>query len=45
MTRPGQPPEAAFETLTGKRVDELLIQGSIEGREMLDLAINIACRH
>ena len=39
MTRPGQPPEAAFETLTGKRVDELLIQGSIEGREMLDLAI------
>ena len=39
MTRPGQPPEAAFETLTGKRVDGLLIQGSIEGREMLDLAI------
>src|SRR5579862_468362 len=39
MTRPGQPPEAAFEILTGKRVDGLLIQGSIEGREMLDLAI------
>jgi putative tryptophan/tyrosine transport system substrate-binding protein len=39
MTRPGQPSEAAFETLTGKRVDGLLIQGSIEGREMLDLAI------
>jgi putative ABC transport system substrate-binding protein len=39
MTRPGQPLEAAFETLTGKRVDGLLIQGSIAGKEMLDLAI------
>jgi putative ABC transport system substrate-binding protein len=39
MTRPGQPPEAAFEALTGKRVDGLLIQGSIARKEMLDLAI------
>jgi ABC-type uncharacterized transport system substrate-binding protein len=39
MTRPGQPPEAAFETLTSKRVDGLLIQGSIEDRKMFDLAI------
>ncbi len=39
MTRPGQPLEAAFETLTHKRVDGLLIQGSIAGKEMLDLAI------
>ena len=39
MTRPEQPLEAAFETLTGKRVDGLLIQGSIARREMLDLAI------
>jgi len=39
MTRPEQPLEAAFETLTGKRVDGLLIQGSIARREILDLAI------
>jgi putative ABC transport system substrate-binding protein len=39
ITQPGQPLEAAFETLTGKRVDGLLIQGSIAHKEMLDLAI------
>jgi putative tryptophan/tyrosine transport system substrate-binding protein len=39
MTRPGQPLETAFETLTGKGVDGLLIQGSIASTEMLDLAI------
>jgi putative ABC transport system substrate-binding protein len=39
MTRPGQPLEAAFEILSGKRVDGLLIQGSIAHKEMLDLAI------
>jgi putative tryptophan/tyrosine transport system substrate-binding protein len=39
LTRPGQPVEAAFETLTGKRVDGLIIQGSIVRKEMLDLAI------
>jgi putative ABC transport system substrate-binding protein len=39
ITRPGQPLEAAFETLSGKRVDGLLIQGSIASKEMLDLAI------
>jgi putative ABC transport system substrate-binding protein len=39
IARPGQPLEAAFETLTGKRVDGLLIQGSIARKEMLDLAI------
>ena len=39
MIRPEQPLEAAFETLTGKRVDGLLIQGSIARKEMLDLAI------
>jgi putative ABC transport system substrate-binding protein len=39
LTRPGQPVEAAFETLTGKRVDGLVIQGSILRKEMLDLAI------
>jgi putative tryptophan/tyrosine transport system substrate-binding protein len=39
MTRPGQPLEGAFETLTGNRVDGLLIQGSIARKEMLDLAI------
>jgi putative ABC transport system substrate-binding protein len=39
ITRPGQPLEPVFETLTGKRVDGLLIQGSIARKEMLDLAI------
>ena len=39
MTRPGEPLESAFETLTGKRVDGLLIQGSIARKEILDLAI------
>jgi putative ABC transport system substrate-binding protein len=37
--RPGQPLEPVFEALTGKRVDGLLIQGSIARKEMLDLAI------
>jgi putative tryptophan/tyrosine transport system substrate-binding protein len=39
MMLPGQPLEAAFEILTAKRVDGLLIQGSIASKEMLDLAI------
>ena len=39
ITRPGQTLEPVFETLTGKRVDVLLIQGSIAQKEMLDLAI------
>src|SRR5665213_4135424 len=39
ITRSGQPLEPVFETLTGKRVDGLLIQGSIARKEMLDLAI------
>jgi putative ABC transport system substrate-binding protein len=39
ITQPGQPLEPVFETLTGKRVDGLLIQGSIARKEMLDLAI------
>ena len=39
ITRPGQPLEPIFETLTGKRVDSLLIQGRIARKEMLDLAI------
>ena len=39
LTRPGQPLEPIFVTLTGKRLDGLLIQGSIARKEMLDLAI------
>jgi ABC-type uncharacterized transport system substrate-binding protein len=39
MIRPGQPPEAPFDTLIGERVDGLLIQGSIARKELLDLAI------
>jgi ABC-type uncharacterized transport system substrate-binding protein len=39
ITRPGEPLEPIFENLTGKRIDALLIQGSIARKEMLDLAI------
>jgi hypothetical protein len=39
IARPGEPLEPIFENLTGKRVDALLIQGSIARKEMLDLAI------
>jgi putative ABC transport system substrate-binding protein len=39
IVRPGQPLEPVFENLTGKRVDALLIQGSIARKEMFDLAI------
>ncbi len=39
MTRPGLPIEAAFETLAAKGASGLLIQGSIAGKDMLDLAI------
>ena len=39
ILRPGQPLEPVFETMTGRRVDGLLIQGSIARKEMLDLAI------
>jgi putative ABC transport system substrate-binding protein len=39
FVRPGQPLEPIFENLTGKRVDALLIQGSIARKEMFDLAI------
>ncbi len=39
IARPGEPLNPIFENLTGKRVDALLIQGSIARKEMLDLAI------
>jgi putative ABC transport system substrate-binding protein len=39
IVRPSQPLESVFETLTGKRVHGLLIQGSIARKDMLDLAI------
>jgi putative ABC transport system substrate-binding protein len=39
MTRPGEPLEPPFKTLTDKGVDGLLIQGSIARKELLDLAI------
>jgi len=39
ITRPGQALGPIFVTLTGKRLDGLLIQGSISRKEMLDLAI------
>jgi putative tryptophan/tyrosine transport system substrate-binding protein len=38
LTQPGQPLEPAFESLSGKRVDALIIQGSTS-KDVLDLAI------
>ena len=37
--QPGEPLNPIFENLTGKRVDALLIQGSIARKEIPDLAI------
>jgi putative ABC transport system substrate-binding protein len=39
VARPGEPLEPIFADLSGKRVDALLIQGSIARKEMLDLAL------
>ena len=39
IVRPGQPLDPVFDTLTGKRVHGLLIQGSIARKDMLELAI------
>ena len=39
IAQPGEPLNPIFENLTGKRVDALLIQGSIARKEMPDLAI------
>jgi len=39
MTRPGQALEPVFDAMAGKRVDGLLIQGSIARKDMLELAI------
>jgi putative ABC transport system substrate-binding protein len=41
ISPPGQPLEPIFVALTGKRLDGLLIQGSIASKEMLDLAIKL----
>jgi putative ABC transport system substrate-binding protein len=38
LTRPGQPLDAVFETLAGKQVDGLLLQGSTR-KDVLELAI------
>jgi putative ABC transport system substrate-binding protein len=39
VTRPSQPLEGVYQTLIGKRVHGLLIQGSIARKDMLELAI------
>jgi putative ABC transport system substrate-binding protein len=38
MVRPELPLDAVFKSLTDKRVDGLLVQGSIAGKEMLNMA-------
>ena len=42
ISQPGEALNPIFENLTGKRVDALLIQGSIARKEMPDLRFNIA---
>jgi putative ABC transport system substrate-binding protein len=39
MTRPAAPLEAAFETMTNKKVDAFIVQGTIVRKEIFDLAI------
>ena len=39
MVRPGEPLERAFEIMTGKRVDAVIIQGSVLRKEAVDLVI------
>jgi putative ABC transport system substrate-binding protein len=39
IVRPGQPLQPAFDILTGKRANGLLVQGSIVRKDMLELAI------
>ena len=39
LARPGRPLEPVFESIIDRRLDGLLIQGSIASREVLDLAI------
>jgi putative ABC transport system substrate-binding protein len=39
MTRPAAPLEAAFEAMTGKRIDALIVQGTIVRKAVFDLAI------
>jgi putative ABC transport system substrate-binding protein len=39
MTRPAAPLEAAFEAMTSKRVDALILQGTIVRKDVFDLAI------
>jgi hypothetical protein len=39
IARPREPLEPIFENLTRKRVDALLIQGSIARKEMLEIAL------
>jgi len=43
IARPGEPLNPIFESLTGKRVDALPIEGSIARKEMRDLAITASC--
>ncbi len=39
MTRPSAPLEAAFETMSSKKAEALLVQGSLQNKELFDLAI------
>ena len=39
MARPGGPLDATFETITGKRVDAVFIQGSLLRKEAVELAM------
>jgi putative tryptophan/tyrosine transport system substrate-binding protein len=39
MVRPESPLEAAFDTMSGKKVDALVVQGSLQRKELFDLAI------
>jgi putative ABC transport system substrate-binding protein len=39
MTRPAAPLEAAFQTMTSKKVDALILQGTLVRKDVFDLAL------
>jgi ABC-type uncharacterized transport system substrate-binding protein len=39
MTRPAAPLEAAFETMSSRRADALVVQGTLQSKELFELAI------
>jgi len=44
MSRPSEPLEPVFKTIADKRIDAVIIQGSMLSKEFAELALNHRCR-